>query len=357
MEKLPMILIIDDQPDNFDVIQALLIKQNYELGYFSNAQQALTFLETSQPDIILLDVMMPDMNGVEFCKLFKANPQWSHIPVIMVTALSSKEDLSKCLEAGADDFISKPVSGLELRARVRSMLRIKQQYDRIKTLLEAREDMVNMMVHDLRNPLAGILFSAAVLKGSGLLKEKQQKKIEQIERGGNQLQLMIDSLLLMAKLESGKMMLNYQAIDLYEFCTSAIADFELIATQKNITFVPDLPAPGGQVFVDAVIFRRVIDNLLSNAIKFSPSPSQIKLQAQYLENGGAIVKVIDSGSGVSQTTPRTLFQKYEIGTMLEGGNQIGLGVAVCKIAVEAHGGKISLEDNIPQGSIFTVEIN
>ena len=357
MEKLPMILIIDDQPDNFDVIQALLINEGYQLGYVSNAQQALTFLENSQPDIILLDVMMPDMNGVEFCKLFKANSEWSHIPVIMVTALSSKDDLSKCLEAGADDFISKPVSGVELRARVRSMLRIKQQYDRIKMLLEAREDMVNMMVHDLRNPLAGILFSTAVLKESKLSIEKQQKKIEQIERGGNQLQLMIDSLLLMAKLESGKMMLNYKAVDLCELCTAAIADFELLADQKKITIVPNLPAPGGHVFVDALIFRRVMDNLLSNAIKFSPSPSQIKLQAQYLEQGGAKVQVIDLGSGVSEKTRQILFQKYEIGTIREGVNQIGLGLAFCKMAVEAHGGRIFLEDNVPQGSIFTVEIN
>ncbi len=356
MQQTPIILIIDDEPDNFDVIDNLLANEGYELGYVSNVKQTLKLLETSQPDVILLDVMMPEINGIEFCKLFKANPQWSHIPVIMVTALSGKEDLSQCLEAGADDFISKPVDGTELRARVRSMLRIKQQYDRIQTLLQLREDMVNMIVHDLRNPLTGIVLSTALLKKSGLSPEKKEKKIQQIEASTAKLQLMIDSLLMMAKLESGKMMLNFTTIDLGELCTSVIQDFELIAHQKNITIVPDLPALGGNVSVDAFIFRRVIDNLLSNAIKFSPSETPILLQAKYLENGGATVKLIDSGPGVTEKTRKTLFEKYEIGTIREGVSQIGLGLAFCKIAIEAHGGSISLEDHHPKGSIFTIHI-
>ena len=356
MDKTPIILIIDDEPDNFDVIDTLLANEGYELGYVSNFKQAFNLLKTSQPDVILLDVMMPEMNGIEFCKLFKANPQWSHIPVIMVTALASKDDLSQCLEAGADDFISKPVNGTELRARVRSMLRIKQQYDRIQTLLQLREDMVNMIVHDLRNPLAGILFSTALLKKPGLSPERQQKKIQQIEANGSQLQVMIDSLLMMAKLESGKMMLNFKTIDLGELCTSVIQYFELIAHHKNVIIVPDLPAPGAKILVDAVVFRRVIDNLLSNAIKFSPSGSQIELKAQYLDNGGATVQVIDSGPGISENTRKTLFQKYEIGTIREGISQIGLGLAFCKMAIEAHGGHIFREDNHPQGSIFTLNL-
>ncbi|MBE9143869.1 hybrid sensor histidine kinase/response regulator [Planktothrix mougeotii] len=356
METTPIILIIDDDPDNFDVIETLLANEGYELGYVSKPKQAFNLLESSQPDLILLDVMMPEMNGIEFCKLLKANPQWSHIPVIMVTALSGKEDLSQCLQAGADDFISKPVNGIELRARIRSMLRIKQQYDRIEMLMQLREDMVNMIVHDLRNPLAGILFSTEILKKPSLSPERQQKKIQQIEANCTQLQVMIDSLLLMAKLESGKMILNFKTIDLGEVCRLAIQDFELISSHKKITIVPDLPPLGINLSVDAVILRRVIDNLLSNAIKFSPSESQILLQAKYLENGGATVKVIDSGPGVGEKTRQTLFQKYEIGTIQEGVSQIGLGLAFCKIAIEAHGGSISLEDHHPKGSIFTIHI-
>ncbi|NET72504.1 MAG: response regulator, partial [Sphaerospermopsis sp. SIO1G2] len=111
MEKPAQILIIDDEPDNFDVIDALLDREGYQLSYVSNAQQALTLLKVFLPDVILLDVMMPQMNGIEFCQQFKSNSQWQHIPIIMVTALNSKEDLSQCISVGADDFISKPVNG------------------------------------------------------------------------------------------------------------------------------------------------------------------------------------------------------------------------------------------------------
>ncbi len=356
MERESIVLIVDDEPDNFDVIDALLSQEGYQLAYVSDADQALNLLKTSLPDVILLDVMMPGTSGIEFCKLFKANPEWSHIPVIIVTALSTKEDLSQCLDAGADDFISKPVNGMELRARIRSMLRIKKQYDRVQGLLQLREDMVNMMVHDLRNPLAGIIFSVGMLKRPKLSPEKQQQKIEQIELSGRKLQSMIDSLLMMAKLESNKMILNFKPTDLSEICTSAITDFQPIALQSNLEILSDLPIFGGSISVDAAIFRRVVDNLLSNAIKFSPSNSQILVKANYLEEGGAKVQVIDSGSGVNQATKAKIFEKYEIGNFREGVNQIGLGLAFCKIAIEAHGGNITIEDNQPQGAIFTIHI-
>ncbi|HEY9640805.1 MAG TPA: EAL domain-containing protein [Coleofasciculaceae cyanobacterium] len=142
MERKALILVVDDEPDNFEVIEALLAREDYQLGYIANGKQALTLLETFLPDVILLDVMMPHMNGLEFCKKFKANPQWQHIPIIMVTALNAKANLSQCLSAGADDFISKPVNGLELRSRVRSMLRIRRQYQELETFNARLEAMV-----------------------------------------------------------------------------------------------------------------------------------------------------------------------------------------------------------------------
>ncbi|HEY9644025.1 MAG TPA: EAL domain-containing protein [Coleofasciculaceae cyanobacterium] len=132
----PSILIIDDEPENFDVIEALLPEQGYVLHYASSGQAAIDSLEIFQPDVILLDVMMPGLDGIEVCQRIKAMPQWQVAPIIMVTALSTKEDLARCFQAGADDFISKPVSGIELRARVHSMLRIKQQYDDLQTSLQ-----------------------------------------------------------------------------------------------------------------------------------------------------------------------------------------------------------------------------
>ena len=130
------ILIVDDEPHNFDVIEALLTAYDYELNYASSGQEALESLEILEVDLILLDVMMPDVDGIKVCERIKAIPQYQPIPIIMVTALSTKEDLAQCLSAGADDFISKPVNALELRARVQSMLRIKQQYNALQLALD-----------------------------------------------------------------------------------------------------------------------------------------------------------------------------------------------------------------------------
>ena len=136
--KKRIILVIDDESSVFEVIEGLLYREHYDLTYIESGQKALTCIDEVQPDVILLDLMMPKMDGIETCQQIKSNPLWSPIPIIMVTALSSKEDLARCLDAGADDFLSKPINSLELRARVRSMLRIKQQYDALVEMQRQR---------------------------------------------------------------------------------------------------------------------------------------------------------------------------------------------------------------------------
>lgn len=352
----PKILIIDDEPDNFDVIEALLYNEGYELSYVANAEQAFDFLNYTQPDVILLDVMMPQMNGIEFCKTFKSNSVWKHIPIIMVTALSSKEDLYQCLLAGADDFISKPVNGIELRCRVHSMLRIKQQYDSLQETLYLREDLSNMIVHDLRNPLTAIMMSAEILQFTDYSPERQEKKTHQILMNVKKLQSMIDSLLIMAKLNSGKMMLQLTDTDIVDICNSAVDDIELIIHQKNLELITKLPPRGIKTSIDATLCRRVIDNLLSNAIKFAPTNSQIFLYVDYPQTGKVRIQIVDSGPGVKEELKDIIFDKYEVGTLIKGVSQIGLGLAFCKMTVEAHGGYIQVENNLPTGAIFTVEI-
>ncbi len=145
------ILIIDDEPDNFDVIEALLATQGYELHYAAGGETAIASLHTFHPDVILLDVMMPDIDGIEVCRRIKAMPEWQAVPVIMVTALSSKDDLARCLQAGAEDFVSKPVNGVELRARLQSMLRIKQQYDQLQASLQRQAALEAEKIELLEN--------------------------------------------------------------------------------------------------------------------------------------------------------------------------------------------------------------
>lgn len=355
MERQATVLIVDDEPDNFDVIEILLAREGYQFKYASNGTDAMDQLPEIQPDVILLDVMMPGLDGMEVCRQIKSSAEWHHVPIIMVTALNSKEDLARCLDAGADDFVGKPMNGLELRARVRSLLRVKHQYDDLKLSLQLREDMVNMIVHDLRNPLSSIVLACDILRLTGPT-EKQQKRIDQIMIAGHQLQSLIDSLLIMAKLESGRVELNKVEVDLRQIILAAVADFEPISTQKKIQLVGNLPEASGFVLLDAPIFRRVLDNLVANAIKFSPGGTQVTVQAEYLPNSGARIQVIDGGPGVSEELRQRIFEKFEVGTLLQGVAQTGLGLAFCKMAIEAHNGKISVENNTPRGAIFTVEI-
>ncbi|MBE9100113.1 putative bifunctional diguanylate cyclase/phosphodiesterase [Vacuolonema iberomarrocanum] len=130
------ILVIDDEPTNFDVIESFLSQQNYQLYYMSSGKEAIAALDLLQPDAILLDVMMPDMNGIDVCQHIKSLAKWQAVPIIIITALSTSDDLARCLEAGADDYVSKPINKLELRSRLQAMLRIKRQYDDLQVALE-----------------------------------------------------------------------------------------------------------------------------------------------------------------------------------------------------------------------------
>jgi signal transduction histidine kinase len=167
---------------------------------------------------------------------------------------------------------------------------------------------------------------------------------------------MIDGLLLMAKLESGKILFNAIPTDLYELGLGATNDFELIANSRQIQLISDLPDPYKTVLTDATILRRVIDNLLSNALKFSPEGGQVTLSLEYLSENHFRVQVADTGEGISEAEKEKIFEKFEIGNLKENTAQTGLGLAFCKIAIAAQGGRLAIADNHPQGSIFIVEI-
>ncbi|MFM7437514.1 MAG: response regulator [Snowella sp.] len=207
---MPAILIVDDNASNLDTIESIFAHEDLDLFYASSGLHALDLLETLAIDTILLDVMMPDMDGVEVCRHIKANPKWSCIPIIMVTSLNSKEDLAFCLQSGADDFVEKPVNALELRARVRSMLRIKEQYDDLQNLLQARSDVTNMIIRELRNPLTTMMLASAVLQRTSL-SEAQQKKVDQVYISGKQAIASIDTQLIMSKIE--QVSLSLESID------------------------------------------------------------------------------------------------------------------------------------------------
>jgi two-component system sensor histidine kinase/response regulator len=350
------ILVVDDEPNGFEVIEALLFREGYELSYAADGFEALQRLEMTLPDVILLDVMMPELDGMEVCRRIKAHETWRHIPVVMVTALNAKEDLARCLDAGADDFISKPITGIELRARVRSMLRIKQQYDALVATLQLREDLSDSIVHDLRNPITSITLAVDILSNTPL-DSKQTRKVEQIERSAKQLRSLTDQFLIIAKADTGKMTLERCLVQLTDLAAEAIADFEAIAQHKQIKIHLNA-ASTVELSVDTDLLRRVFENLLANAIKFSPARSEIvvAIESEKSSDGMTEIAISDQGKGVSPALQQAIFERYEIGQIMPGVQQTGLGLAFCKLAVEAHGGRIWASNNSPQGAVFTIQL-
>ena len=175
------ILIVDDEASARATLEALLLVEGYNFIFAENADKAIISLEKTLPDIILLDMMMPEMDGMELCHVIKRNKKWQHIPIILVTALDSKEDLKRGIQAGADDFLSKPVSGIELRARVKSMLRIKAQYDQLQKMMMLREELANMVVHDMRSPLCTIIGYSDFLR-KNLVNERDLGDVDKIAK-------------------------------------------------------------------------------------------------------------------------------------------------------------------------------
>lgn len=241
------------------------------------------------------------------------------------------------------------------------MLRIKQQYDALEATLHLREDLSKMIVHDLRNPLTNILLSSTMLLQSGF-EGKNLERLQIIINSGRELNLMINDLLMLTKMDSGKMVLKLIEVDLNQLISKVVSEFQAIAFEKNIHLVTELALQSQSVSIDTNLFHRVFDNLISNAIKFSPSGSQVIVQVDYTNHPASsdspaatsTIQVIDFGPGVREDQRQRIFDKYEVGNPISGVSQLGLGLAFCKMVVEAHQGKIFVEDNQPQGSIFTV---
>lgn len=368
MNKQPQILLADDEPTARDTLEAFLYPENYNLIFASNGLEALNQLQNFEPDVILLDVMMPGLDGYEACQRIKNNSSWRHIPLILVTALNSKEDVVRGLDAGADEFLCKPINGLELRARIRSMLRIKQQYDQLAATLRLREDLASMIVHDMRTPLTIILgFSELLLEDVRVVPPHLLRDITQIRQQVQRLHVFVNDLLTTAKIENNQLILNCSLVDVNQLLLELQQSHQVIAQSKGINLVLEtsLTQPR-QVDLDRNLFYRLLDNLLANAFKFSKSGSTITLQVEYpdRQNGSSAspgssvrIKVIDEGPGIPLEYRERIFDKFEVIAAVERHiSQIGLGLAFCKLVVEAHGGRIWVEANESKGSTFVVEI-
>ena len=376
MNPKPSLLIVDDEERNIRLLKAFLAPQNYILREAINGEEALLRIAEELPDMVLLDVMMPKINGFEVCRRLKQDPKTKTIPVILVTALSEKQHRVQALEAGADDFISKPVDQTELIVRVKSLLRIKSYQDEISDKLleiaaknarlleleKVRDGLSHMIVHDLRNPLTAI---STYLQLSALdadnLSEPQQERVDRCLFFCQELERMIQNLLDISKMEEGKMQLSREALDLSEMVGEVLKRFTPMVQERKIAL--SFSGNGGlpKISLDRSILKRVITNLVDNAIRYTPKGGAIAVSldsAPWEESLCLLVK--DSGSGLPAEYHQKIFDKFEQVTLKKDGDRAGssgLGLTFCKMAVEAHGGKIWVEsEGLGKGCTFLIQL-
>ncbi len=355
----PTILVIDDEPDNFDVIETLLINQDYQLHYAANGQEAIANLNIINPDLILLDVMMPDSDGIEVCRQIKTNSQWQTVPIIIVTALTSKSALADCLTAGADDFISKPVNGTELRARVHSMLRLKQQYDQVqamshlqqntinileKTLTELRGNLASSLPHELNTPLNGIVGTIKLLKED--LEELDISEIREmldwVDRSAERLENLTKKFLIYLELE----LFASQPAKIPSFRTPCsislivaklITHAQMLNRQEDLLFtVPEVDLALSERYLSVLLHE-----LVDNALKFSLPGTIVQVNGQIL--GKMLnLSIYDSGRGIKdeQITKIGAFMQFERQEYEQQG--IGLGLKMVKQIIELAGGTLTI---------------
>jgi DNA-binding response OmpR family regulator len=375
--NLPSVLVIDDEAHNFDVIEMLLSDQDYQLHYAANGQKAIASLDLYQPDVILLDVMMPVMDGMEVCKQIKVLPQWEHIPIIMVTALNSKEDLARCLETGADDFISKPVNGIELRARVKSMLRINQQYLRIKELYRLQEQNIELLKanldqlcgnllltlpHELNTPLNGVVGIIELLANGhqDMNPSDLHKWLSIAQHSALRLEQFTQRFLQYAQLEiltSQSSLSEAKTISPAKLATHLVIETAIKAKAESVSRSQDLQwsLAKGDLSITSQDLLSIIDELLENAFKFSKPGTLVKVTSQLI-NDIFYLAIADQGRGM---TPEQITQ---IGTFSQfdrqkyGQQGIGLGLKIVQKIVENQGGKFAISSIYQQGTTVEIEL-
>lgn len=353
---LSRVMIVDDTPLNLQLLETMLRGQGYEVFALPDGEMALTAAGRDRPDLILLDILMPKMDGYEVCTRLKADPALKDIPVIFISALSETWDKARAFRVGGVDYIPKPFQLEEVEARVRSHLQLSRQrkelqlsYERLRELERLRDGLVHMLVHDMRAPLGAIRMTLDLVYESLAETNVDLAQLVEVARGSSaSLTEMVSQLLDISRFEAGQMPMDRQPGDLVALARATRASLAALAGARELrlTGVPNLPA----VF-DAGLLARVLTNLVSNALKFTHDGGAVVTQIECVD-GQARLAVTDHGPGIPPEFHERIFQKFgQVGTR-SGRVGTGLGLTFCKLAVEAHGGRIGVESQVGQGSTF-----
>jgi CheY-like chemotaxis protein len=382
-----LILVVDDMTQNLQILMSILEKVGYNISFATSGKQTLERLTKVKPDLILLDLMMPDLDGLEVCKRLKADPNCCDIPVIFLTASHEPDKLLEAFEKGAVDYVTKPFKTAELLARVKTHLELKQTRDELKNMTEeleiARDSALELsnlksqflanMSHEIRTPMNGVLGMTDLLLNTEL--NQQQRDYLKILRGsGEDLLKLIEDILEISKLEMGATKLSYISFDLRDLLREISLKFEPLVNQKSLdfSFVIEEEIPP-EIIGDRFYLDKILSNLIDNSIKFtSQGHIIIKLSSQIspvkheligdnisiISDDNLIITVEDTGIGISKDDQDKMFKSFSqidsSNTRKYGGT--GLGLAICKHLVNLMKGEISYQSIQGKGSTFFLEI-
>lgn len=341
------ILAVDDIPDNLLLVQLALEQEGHQVVLAHNGETALKKVKQAPPSLILLDVMMPGMDGYEVTRRIRQDKNIPFIPILLVTA-REESSLVEGLDAGADEFVRKPFQIDELQARVRSMLRLKETIDQ-------RENFVSCLTHDLRTPLvaANRMLDLIEKEAFGGVTCEQQEAISNIVSSNQNMLQMLNTLLETHHYELGKKILSFIEINLSQLTTEVITELKPLAEEKSLNLQYESLKEISPIKGDRLELRRVITNLIGNAIKFTDNGS---IKVTLTENESKVILTVkDTGIGITPQEQNTIFQRYHQGNHRRSGK--GLGLYLCQQIINAHGGNIAVESEMGKGTTFTVFVS
>lgn len=349
------VLIAEDAMISRLMLEEWLTSWGYEPISAVDGEQAWDIImedKINAPRLALLDWMMPNMDGIELCQKIKNTDKLPFIYVILLTSKNSKEDIVTGLDAGADDFLSKPVQPEELRSRLNVGNRILDYQQRLLELDEQKNKFLGMAAHDLRNPLTSIIGFSQLLLNTPLDESSKLEFLNIINQVSNEMLLTLNDLLDISVIESGKFDLHAKEHDLVELIAYRIRLISMTAQQKNIHIETHLPEKL-LFFFDKERVGQAVDNLVSNAIKYSPKNTTIRVRLS-IEETQLRLSVQDEGVGIPLDKQHRLFGHFaKLGSKPTGGEKsTGLGLAIVKKIVEAHGGEVGVISEPQQGSNF-----
>lgn len=359
------ILVVDDDPISLQILAEMLREGGYLVTAAANGQEALMAAQQKPPDLVILDVLLPDMDGYAVCQQFKATEPLKDIPILFISGLGDTMDKVKSFQVGGVDYVVKPFHLREVLARVETHLQLRRQkmllqqnYQRLQELERLRDDLTHLIIHDLRTPLTNLLSGLQTLQMMGPDGDNLtcRELLEVAIQGGETLLGMINDLLDVKKMEEGFMKLELQEIHGADLVEKAVQQVKVLAWEKDLQWIIKVDQGLPPFSADGTMLRRVLINLLGNAIKFTPAGGEITLTVQAAPLEEAILfTVADTGEGVPREYFERIFEKFGQVELRHSGQWMstGLGLAFCKMAVEAHGGRIWVESDVGKGSQFS----